>query len=40
MIKLYADLVLRGLKTIDEVPSRIRAQVQALVDEATNPQPE
>ena len=37
MIKLYADLVIRGLKTIDQVPQKLSAAVQALVDEATKP---
>lgn len=29
MIKLYVDMILKGLKTIDDVPSKIREQVRA-----------
>lgn len=32
MIKVYYDLIKKGVKTIDQVPERIRAQVQALLD--------
>ena len=32
MAKVYADLIRKGLKTIDEVPERIKAEVQALLD--------
>lgn len=32
MAKIYADLIRKGLKTIDDVPERIRAEVQALLD--------
>lgn len=32
MVKVYADLIRKGLKTIDEVPERIKAEVQALLD--------
>lgn len=32
MVKLYADLIEAGLKTIDQVPSRWRAAVQAELD--------
>ena len=31
MVELYVVMVQRGLKTIDEVPSRYRAQVQLLL---------
>ncbi len=34
MAKVYADLIRRGLKTIDDVPARIRAEVEALLKEA------
>lgn len=34
MAKLYADLIQKGLKTIDDVPLRWRAEVQALLEEA------
>lgn len=33
MAKVYANLVRRGLKTIDEVPEKIRAEVEALLAE-------
>ena len=29
MVKIYANLVRRGLKTLDEVPERLRAEVEA-----------
>lgn len=32
MAKIYYNLVKKGLKTIDEVPEKIRAEVQALLD--------
>lgn len=32
MAKLYYDLIKKGLRTIDEVPMRWRADVQALID--------
>ena len=34
MAKVYADLIRKGLKTIDDVPARIRADVEALLAEA------
>ena len=33
MAKVYASLIRKGEKTIDEVPERLREQVQALFDE-------
>jgi len=33
MAKVYADLIRKGLKTIDEVPEKIRAEVQAILDD-------
>lgn len=33
MAKIYADLIRKGLKTIDQVPSRLRAEVEALLAE-------
>lgn len=33
MVKIYAELIRKGLKTIDDVPERLRAAVQALLDE-------
>lgn len=32
MAKIYADLIRKGLKTIEDVPEKIRADVQALLD--------
>ena len=33
MIEVYANLIMKGRKTIDEVPQKIRAEVQrALID--------
>ena len=31
--KLYVDLIRKGLKTIDDVPLRWRAEVRALLEE-------
>ena len=36
MAKVYADLIRTGLKTIDDVPARLRADVAALLKEAAN----
>lgn len=36
MAKVYADLIRKGLKKIDDVPERIRAEVQAILDADTN----
>ncbi len=36
MAKVYADLIRKGLKTIDDVPARIRADVEELLAEAEN----
>lgn len=33
MVELYVVMVQRGLKTIEEVPVRYRAKVQAILDE-------
>lgn len=32
MAKIYADLIRKGIKTIDDVPQKLRAQVQAILD--------
>ena len=32
MAKVYADLIRKGLKTIDEVPERLRAEVEAILN--------
>lgn len=36
MAQIYATLIKRGLKQIDDVPSVIREEVQAILDEKTN----
>ena len=33
MAKIYADLIRKGLKTIDDVSEKIRAEVEALLGE-------
>lgn len=33
MAKIYAELIKKGLKTIEEVPEQIRAEVQAVLDD-------
>ena len=32
MVKIYVSLIRKGLRTIDKVPEKIRADVQALLD--------
>lgn len=32
MAKVYYNLIIKGLKTIDDVPRRLRAEVQALLN--------
>ena len=34
MAQVYADLIRKGKKTLDDVPKKIRAEVQALLEEA------
>ncbi|WFD12196.1 CD1375 family protein [Tepidibacter hydrothermalis] len=36
MAKIYADLIRKGLKTIDDVPEKIRSEVQAILDADSN----
>ena len=31
MAKIYAELIKRGLKTLEEVPEKIRAEVEKLL---------
>jgi hypothetical protein len=33
MARIYAELIRKELKTIDEVPEQIRAEVQAVLDD-------
>lgn len=35
MAKIYAELVRKGVKTIEQVPAHLRAKVEALLAEAT-----
>lgn len=32
MVKVYADLIRKGLKTIDDVPDKLKDEVQAILD--------
>jgi hypothetical protein len=32
MAKIYAELIKKGLKTIDDVPVKLKAAVQAILD--------
>lgn len=32
MAKIYANLIRKGLKTINDVPEALRAEVQAILD--------
>lgn len=34
MAKVYADLIKKGFKIIEEVPEKIRAEVQAVLDDS------
>ena len=36
MAKIYADLIRKGLKTIDDVPENLKAAVQAILDADAN----
>lgn len=33
MAKIYAALIRKGLKTLDDVPAKLRAAVEALLEE-------
>ena len=33
MTKIYADLIRKGLKTLDQVPERLREEVRRLLEE-------
>lgn len=33
MAKIYAELIRKGLKTLDDVPDQLRKQVEALLAE-------
>ncbi len=36
MAKIYAELIRKGLKTIEDVPERLRAAVQEILDAEKN----
>lgn len=36
MAKIYAELIRKGIKTIDDVPMRLREEVQKILDEDIN----
>ena len=36
MAKVYADLIRKGLKTIDQVPEKIRTEVEAILNAQTS----
>lgn len=36
MAKIYADLIRKGCKTLEDVPANLRAEVKALLLEADN----
>jgi hypothetical protein len=36
MAKVYADLIRKGVKTLDDVPAKLRAEVEALLAEDAN----
>ena len=33
MAKIYAELIRKGIKTIDDVPEQLKADVQRILDE-------
>lgn len=33
MARVYADLIRKGLKTLEEVPQKIRAEVEKILNE-------
>ena len=36
MAKIYAELIRKGYKTIDDVPANLREAVQAILNEAAD----
>lgn len=36
MAKVYADLIRKGLKTMNDVPEKLKAEVQAILDGESN----
>lgn len=33
MAKVYADLIRKGIKTIEDVPEKLRGEVEAILEE-------
>lgn len=33
MAAVYADLIMKGVKTIDDVPKKLKAEVQQILEE-------
>ena len=33
MAKIYADLIRKGIKTLDDVPSKLRAEVERILND-------
>ena len=36
MARIYANLIRKGLKTIDDVPAKIKAEVEKILKETNN----
>ena len=36
MAKIYADLIKKGLKTLDDVPQKLRVEVEKLLEEQSH----
>lgn len=36
MVKVYANLVYHGIKTIEEIPAKLRLAVETLVEQMRN----
>lgn len=36
MARVYYELIIKGLKTIDDVPSKLKEKVQELLDSDSN----
>ena len=34
MAQAYADLIMKGIKTMDDVPDRLKPEVQKILDDA------
>ena len=36
MVMVYVNLILKGFKTIDDVPAKLRADVEAILNKLAN----